>query len=200
MAENAVPESDWLLEGAIAQIVEERLAQFRHQPPVLIRDSEADIGVTAPADQADAVAAGMVSGGKIHLFRNGLGGTADVNRTLWHELLHYGLRRFLTKEQYIAAMKRLYEGDAWVKSRANAWLAKGGEDVKQARKMGEDYARARGVDEALAELAEDNAGKYQNNSLKAKTIRTVSRWIAMLADKFGFKAEAARWRAITNRR
>lgn len=32
------------------------------------------------------------------------GGPADcpaLERTVWHELLHYGLRRFSTREQYI---------------------------------------------------------------------------------------------------
>lgn len=189
----AIPESEWLSEAAVAQVVEERLAQFSHQPPVLIRDSEADVGIVS-----DAVASGMVRGGKIYLFRDGMADTAEVTRTLWHEMLHYGLRRFLTKEQYIASMKRLYENDAWIKARADSWLAQSGDDTKKAQAKGDDYALARGVDEALAELAESNAGEFTNNSLKARALRTVARWIAMLADRFGFKESATQWRGITN--
>lgn len=55
-----------LSEAPVAQVVEERLAQFSHQPPVLLRDSKADVGTVS-----DAVASGMVSGGKTHL-RDGL--------------------------------------------------------------------------------------------------------------------------------
>lgn len=123
-------------------------------------------------------AAGVTTGGKIYLFRDANATTADVVQTLWHELVHYGLRRFLTKEQYIAQMQKLYDRDLWVKAKAEAWLATDGDDVKQARKAGEAYARARGVDEALAELAETNEGEYRNNALKAKAIRQAARWIA----------------------
>ena len=42
-------------------------------------------------------ASGMVRDGKIHLFRDGLKDVADVEETLWHELLHYGLRRFMSE-------------------------------------------------------------------------------------------------------
>lgn len=106
-----------LSEAAVAQVVKERLAQFSHQPPVLIRDSEVDVGTVS-----DAVASGMVRGGKIYLFRDGMADTAEVTRTLWHEMLHCELRRFLTKEQYIASMKSLDEDDAVVSR--GSWLTK----------------------------------------------------------------------------
>ena len=38
-----LPESEWLSEAAIAQVVEERIAQFAHKAPVLIRGSERDV-------------------------------------------------------------------------------------------------------------------------------------------------------------
>jgi len=143
-------------------------------------------------------AAGVTTGGKIYLFRDANATTADVVQTLWHELVHYGLRRFLTKEQYIAQMQKLYDRDLWVKAKAEAWLATDGDDVKQARKAGEAYARARGVDEALAELAETSEGEYRNNTLKAKAIRQTARWIAAVAERFGFHEFAAKYRAVTN--
>ncbi len=96
------------------QVVEERLAQFRHQPPVLIRDSIADVLGRTP-DNGDFTVSGMVRDGKINLFRDGLADTTAVTRALWHELLHYGLRRFLTKEQYIAHLNDLYQRDALLK-------------------------------------------------------------------------------------
>lgn len=191
-----IPESEWVSEAQFAQVIQERTMQFRHQPPVLIRDSVIDV---PHMRQAGAGAmAGATSGGKIYLFRDANATTADVVQTLWHELVHYGLRRFLTKEQYIAQMQKLYDRDLWVRQRAEEWLATDGDDVKQARKAGEAYARARGVDEALAELAETSEGEYRNNTLKAKAIRQTARWIAAVAERFGFHEFAAKYRAIPN--
>lgn len=191
-----IPESEWVSEAQFAQVIQERTMQFRHKPPVLIRDSVIDV---PHMRQAGAGAmAGATSGGKIYLFRDANATTADVVQTLWHELVHYGLRRFLTKEQYIAQMQKLYDRDLWVRQRAEEWLATDGDDVKQARKAGEAYARARGVDEALAELAETSEGEYRNNTLKAKAIRQTARWIAAVAERFGFHEFAAKYRAIPN--
>ena len=191
-----IPEAERLSEAQFAQVIEERIGQFRHQPPVLIRDSVIDVPHMRQARAGSA--AGVTTGGKIYLFRDANATTADVVQTLWHELVHYGLRRFLTKEQYIAQMQKLYDRDLWVKAKAEAWLATDGDDVKQARKAGEAYARARGVDEALAELAETNEGEYRNNALKAKAIRQAARWIAAVAERFGFNEFAAKYRAVTN--
>ncbi len=191
-----LPESEWLSEAQFAQVIEERIGKFGHQPPVLIRDSVIDVPHMRQASAGSA--AGVTTGGKIYLFRDANATTADVVQTLWHELVHYGLRRFLTKEQYIAQMQKLYDRDPWVKAKADAWLATDGDDVKQARKAGEAYARARGVDEALAELAETSEGEYRNNTLKAKAIRQAARWIAAVAERFGFHEFAAKYRAIPN--
>jgi hypothetical protein len=62
------------------------------------------------------VVSGMVYAGRNYLFREGLNDTAAVATTLWHELLHYGLRRFLSREQYIAQLGELYIKDAWINS------------------------------------------------------------------------------------
>jgi len=191
-----LPESEWMSESSIAQVVEERLAQFAHQPKVFIRNTERD--VLGDASRNDGIAtSGMVYKGGIYMFRDGLADTSAVSRTLWHEILHYGLRRFLTKEQYIAKLNGLYMQDGWIRKNANAWMAT--EHGKQiAVKDGNVYARARGVDEALAYLAETNMGEFQNSSVVAKAIRTVARWVAKLADTLGFKEAAVRWNGVTN--
>ena len=111
----AVPSEKQLSEAAITQVVEKLLLPFSRKPPVLIRGSETEVlgeSRSAGADDGD-VAAGMVFKGKIHLFRDGLTDTSHVARTLWHEMLHYGLRRFLTKEQYIAKMLGSINGNNW---------------------------------------------------------------------------------------
>ena len=194
-ASQPLPAGQWLSQAQFAQVIEERIGQFGHQPPVLIRDSVVDVPHMRQA-RAGSIA-GATIGGKIYLFRDANATTAAVVQTLWHELVHYGLRRFLTKEQYITQMHKLYDHDPWVKAKADAWLATGGDDVQQARTVGQAYARARGVDEALAELAQTSAGEYRNNTLKAKAIGQTARWIAAVAERLGFHAFAAKYRAVT---
>jgi hypothetical protein len=50
----------------------------------------------------------------------------------------------------------------------------------------------------LAKLAQDKRGGYKNTGLLARTYRTVARWIAALAEAFGFKDLAARFRGVSN--
>ena len=192
--DSPLPESKRISAAELAQVVEERLAKFGHQPPVVIRDSVRDVLGDRAANDGH-VASGMVHDGKIHLFREGIGDSAAATRTLWHELLHYGLRRFMTKEQYIPAMQKLYDADPEIRKVADKWLAT--EDADKAKRDGMAYARARGVDEALADLAEKNEGDYEKNGPLAKTIRAVSDWIANVADRFGFKEAAQRWRGVS---
>ena len=133
---------------AIANEVEQRIGQFAHQPRVLIRDRAE--GVLPGATDADGVA-GAVHKGVIFLFRDQLATGAEVRATLFHELLHYGLRRIFSRAQFIREMQSLYERDAWVKARADAW-ATSADGRRAALYGGEEYATARGVDEALARL------------------------------------------------
>lgn len=188
------PKSQWLSESAIAQVIEERLSKFAYQPPILIRDSVTDL---FPGFETYQRVQGVSMGGRIYLFRDGLGSSrAELIKTLWHELLHHGIRRFMTQDQYIAATKKLYAADSWIKEQADAWKATDYGKEIQAR-YGEDYATARGVDEALADLAEETQGEL-NQSIKARVIRAVQRWIAFLADRFGFTDMANKWRGYSN--
>ncbi|MDP2830266.1 MAG: hypothetical protein Q8O37_16890 [Sulfuricellaceae bacterium] len=189
----AIPEAEWLSVSAIEEETSKLVEPFATEIPVLFHDTIGDIGVKSTDD---GVVSGAVHGGKIHLFRDGLADRSAVVRTLWHELLHFGFRRFMTEPQYIAKMNTLYMQDAWVRSKAKSWV-----DSKEGKKLAETkspaYARARGVDEALAELAEviqTNPTGFQTNTLEAKAIRTVREWVAKLADFFGFKEAAQTWR------
>lgn len=138
-AADPIPEENWLSVGVFAQTIEDRIGQFRHQPPVIVLDSITDIPNMRQAGAGSV--AGLTTGGKIYIFRDANATTADITQTLWHELLHYGLRRFLTKEQYIAETHRLYDRDLWIKRRADQWGDGDGADVKQAKKQGLAYAR-----------------------------------------------------------
>ena len=174
----AIPESDWLSVGSIVEEVDKLLQPFATEIPVLVRDSLADAGIRADDGE---VASGSVYNGRIHLFRNGLTDRAAVQRTLWHELLHFGLRHFMTEAQYIAKMGDLYMKDGWIRAKANAWM-----QTQEAKKLAEtkksSYVRARAVDEALAGLAEiiqTEPTGYQNNAKLAQAKRAGERGLAM---------------------
>lgn len=96
----------------VTQVVDDFLAQFAHQAPVVIADSA--VGVLPGASNNDVIA-GAVHRGRIHLFLDQIPSRPEAIKTLWHELLHYGLRRFLTKDQFTAEMTALYRSDMWVR-------------------------------------------------------------------------------------
>lgn len=197
--------------GAIVDHVDQLLRPFATIIPVLIRESVDDIGlisgamINVPGTGSDDVS-GAVYGGRIYLFRRGMTSTDEVEKTLWHEMLHFGLRRFLTREQYTSSLCDLYIRDAWIRKKADAWI-RSPESllVKESTLLSltgqgcsqREYMRARGVDEALAALSEImqvNTSGFANNTLLAKTKRVVSEWVAALADTFGFKESARVWR------
>lgn len=194
VASVAQPGARGVTEAAIADEVEQRLQQFAHQPRVRIHPSAAGV-LAGVADQGHV--AGAVENGVIHLFADALVDRHDVQRTLFHELLHYGLRRFMTQAQFTEAMLRLHKRDAYIRNEADQW-AKSEAGRAAAKLHGEDYATARGVDEALATLAEPNGGEYLQSSVGARAVRVITRWIANVADALGFERAAAYWRGIKN--
>lgn len=189
-----VPEAGWISAAKISEIVENRIGQFAHQPPVHIVDRASDIAQKFSGEPI----AGAVYNGRIYLVREGLRNNVEVGQVLWHELFHYGMRRFMDKKQYIAALTDLYSRDAWIRESADKWAASSEGVALRKSGASEDYITARGADEAIAELAKKNAGDFSNNSLLYKAARAIARWIATLADRFGFNATAQKWRSATN--
>lgn len=174
--------------------IEKRLKGLAHRPEVRVLDSA--VGTLPGARDEDGIS-GANWEGRIYLFRDQLASRFDVQKTLFHELLHYGLRRFLTRDQFISQMTKLYERDAYIQAEADDWVKtkKGQETLAD---FGEKFARARGVDEALATLAEPNQGKYLKTDLFSRAQVTVTRWLAQLAEALGFKDYAAKIRAKKN--
>lgn len=118
--------------------------------PVVIVNQVSEI--PPRADRA-GVAGNATALNGVYLIRSGIAaGEADV--ALFHETLHFDLRRFLSKPEYIRQMHALYTKDAWVQQNADEWVAGPEGAGLRAEGYGDDYIRARGVDEALAELAE----------------------------------------------
>ena len=181
-------------ELAIEDELEKRLEGLAHRPEVRVLDSA--VGTLPGARDEDGIS-GANWNGRIYLFRDQLSNRLDVQQTLFHELLHYGLRRFLTRDQFISQMKKLYDRDAYIKNEADDWVKtkKGQQTVEES---GLEFATARGVDEALATLAEPNQGKYLKTDLLSRARVTVTRWLAQLAEALGFKQYAAKIRSYKN--
>lgn len=183
-----------MTQAAVLAEVDNRISQFAHQPTIVVRPTAK--GVLPGARDGDSIS-GAVHDGKIFLFLDQLGSANDVGETLFHELLHYGLRKIFSRDQFTAEMHKLYQRDAWIKDRADAW-AKTHEGLIAKNFGGADYALARGVDEALARLAEPNAGEFTRTDLYNRTVQNVTRWMADLAQTLGFKDTAAKLRGIKN--
>jgi hypothetical protein len=195
-ASGSVPQTvaEWLSDTVIADEVEKRIGSFAQQPPIRIRDTA--FGELPGVARNDNVA-GAVHDGAIYLFRDQLGDRGAVQRTLFHELFHYGLRKFLTKEQFTGQMMNLYRRDRAIKNEADRWAATA--DGLRAKEFGGDeYALARGVDEALAILAEPNGGAYLNQTARAIFVRRMTGWLADVAEFLKMDKAAAYLRSIKN--
>mgnify|MGYP000597286454 CR=1 FL=1 len=145
----AVLAVDTAAEAAVLAEVDNRINQFVHQPTVIVRSTAK--GVLPGARDGDAIS-GAVHDAKIFLFLDQLGSVRDVQKTLFHELLHYGLRRIYSREQFTAEMHKLYQRDASIKAFADQWIKTNEGEIAN-NFGGADYAVARGVDEALAREA-----------------------------------------------
>jgi hypothetical protein len=174
--------------------VDQLLKPFAHKPEVVILDTA--VGVLPGATAVSGVA-GAVHGGRIYLFLDQLSSRLDVQQTLFHELLHYRFRRFMTKGEFVAEMHKLYQRDDMVRQQADAWV-KTAIGQETAAKFGQDYATARGVDEALALLAQPNGGAYLKTDPWNRFVVTVTRWLADLTQRLGAKWYAARLRGMKN--
>ena len=183
--------------GLATQTIEDFVADLLHKPPVVLVDNVNEIVGANIRHQIR----GAVFGGRIYIVRSAFadGDVGGMRRTLWHELLHYGLRRFLTEEEYTAKMLKLYSSDLAIRSYANNW-AKSSVMANKLRSNGrsDEYIRARGVDEALAWLAERVGGTengFNNNGSIISAYRKVTTWLAGIADSLGWHDVAAWVRA-----
>ncbi|WP_379674929.1 ADP-ribosyltransferase-containing protein, partial [Massilia antarctica] len=91
----------------------------------------------------------------------------------------------------------IYQRDGAFRAEADRWV-KTGQGQLALKQGGQKYATARGIDEALAVLAEPNAGAFTRTDVRAKVERTVQRWLANLAEWLGMPEAAAYWRGMKN--
>lgn len=93
-------------------------------------------------------------------------------------------------------MHKLYVRDESLRKEADAWIKDDPVGQETLRIHGQDYAVARGIDEALAVLSESNPEQYFKPNAWQQTKETLRKWLAQLADFLGFKQYAAQVRAM----
>ena len=122
--------------------------------------------------------AGALVNGQVYLFRDGIPDGVEGQKTVFHELLHKGLRNLLPPAEYFQTMFSLYRQSAEVRRLADAWLADP-QNQKDIEKYPTEQHPAIAVDEVLAGMAEQRK--------LPSTIRQLGNWLAKIADRLGFK-------------
>lgn len=158
---------------------------------IVVADAPADVGLTDPN------ASGAVHEGKLYLFRKNIPSGVEGQKTLFHELLHMGLRKALTAPEYFRLTNKMYLNSARVRQGADAWMAsQEGQDAKA--EYAEKYSnpndalaalRAHAVDEALARISEDN-------NANPGVLRQIGNWLANVAERLGLNDLAKRIRQM----
>lgn len=91
----AIPESEWLSVAALSEHIDKITQPFKTTISVVIVDRVSDI--PGQANSTD-VAGGARTQDRIYLILNGLA-AGDPHVALFHEMLHFGLRRSLSKPE-----------------------------------------------------------------------------------------------------
>ena len=185
----------------LTQLANKHIGQFAHPIPFTILDTLADFGALANVKvDPDTIAKGVTVDRHIYLFREALHGVADAIDTIFHEVLHFGLHRALSREQFIKTMDGLYSDDQYIRVEANKWMrSQEGIDLRAEESF--EFVRARGVDEALANMAHrviTNESGYAHNRVLDSIRRSVLRAIKFIAQALGFDGYATRMKAATN--
>ena len=142
---------------------------------------------------------GVVVDGRVFLFTDNLHSERDVVRTLWHELFHYGLRKFVTPEQYAHDMASLYKSDPMVRQFADEWMNGADANDRRADGASDDVLRALSVEEGLATFSEMYlTGLYDGHNPKLRaSVRRVLNWMADIADRLKLVSAAKYLRSLT---
>lgn len=152
-------------------------------------DLPADVGIMVmdsvtqidPSQTPGSRAGMLAENGQLYLFRDGIPNGVEGQKTVFHELLHKGLRNLLPPATYYRDMLALYRQSAQMQGAADAWLsdAQNRADVAD---LNPDQQKAVAVEESLAALAEQRK--------LPTTVRKIGNWLAKLAEQLGMKALA----------
>lgn len=190
-AGSGVSDGEMMSESQIVSEITPILSGFDTEIPVrIVKHVPQEVARLVGMKDGD-IASGFVHDGKIWLVRSGISDAGALRRVLFHELLHFGIRRFMPKDQYIRTMKDLYDADKTIHNVANAWSHS--DEAKNMDKQGHApaYIMARATDEALATVSEElNTRNIDGlvifNRKDLGVWQSIKNWISGVARKLGF--------------
>ena len=190
-----IPAADRMPQAQVQRIVQRVLDTLTFRPSVAVVNSAQDAAeLNVPAGVNPSAA---LKGDRIYLFRNRLRTELDVERALFHELFHLGLRKIVPKAEFEQRMRALAAKDVEVRRLAARW--KVSPDGKAAElRMTSAHWNAVAVDEALADISEALHTGDTLGSAKQGVVRNILAWLTDLADRFGMSRLAASMRRMSD--
>lgn len=186
--------------------VTQALAGLTNAPPVNVVLNPAAAGVGH--DPTVVPKGGTLGDGSIYVFSDAHSSIADVVRTVFHELLHRGVKAlFPTNQAYGEAMLRLAAGDGVLRKYAKEWKESDdgiGERTRLVTIHGGPFTgdvladyEAHAVEEGLATISEELLADKRAGSRLGATMTKFVTWLADTAEKLGLNDLANSVRGMT---
>ena len=195
-----------LNENQIHETVENLFSKLASPPPFVLVESPAMLRSVLADTAAGGISEGTIPKGflykgTLYVYQPAITSRADLVRTVWHELTHYGLRNYLSTEQYHSELIELYSKDFTVRKLADEWMRGNEAAARIARGESKADVQALSIEEALAALSEKvmsdgQAAKSLPDKIK-QSIRNVIVWMANLANKLNMPAVSRALRSMT---
>jgi hypothetical protein len=198
------PPERQLSKERIQAVVDAALASIHSAPRVEVFSDPAAAGLNVPPEVV--VSGATLPDGRIQVFQSGIGSELDVQRVLFHELFHKGVRNVLSPADYVKSMLDLAARDKRVQEYANDWKRSNAGPAQKQRLaemglVGRDLSarhEALAVEEGLARMAEElRAEKSSGTKPKSMRVRVLANWLAGMAEKMGMQRLAKAIRAMT---
>jgi len=142
-----------------------------------------------PRERPGSRSGAVTEDGQIYLFRDGIADGVEGEKSVFHELLHSGLRNLYSTAEYVRVMRSMYQRHTEVQQAADAWLADpDNADVVAKYQNDPALLQAIAVDESLATLAEQRK--------TPGLVRALGNWFANLASRVGLTGLARTLRTM----
>ncbi len=196
-----------LNENQIHETVENLFSKLASPPPFVLVESPAMLrsvlaNMAAGGISEGTIPKGFLYKGTLYVYQPAITSRADLVRTVWHELTHYGLRHYLSVDQYHNELMTLYANDPYIKNLADAWMDS--PHVYQDLARGREYSELKmiSVEEALAELSETVMQSNKPEGFREhvqRAVRSVIKWLAGVAERLGITPVSRALRSMTNK-
>lgn len=130
---------------------------------------------------------GVVSDGQVYLFRSGINSGIEGQKTIFHELLHRGLRNLIPMNEYVVQMDRLYRQFPQLREASAEWLTDA-QNQADVAKFPDAMQWAIATEESMAIMAEGR--------MPPTMLRRLGNWLANIAARLGLTGLARNIRTM----